>query len=167
MNFWLSLWPGAKATGAGFSKEQEFVKSGVFEREEMGKRRLGPRKTFSSVGRGLPQEFAKGSACAGQEFAKGRSLQRAGFSSLVPRGILDKKIAQAFTWAASYSAVGWAWALLVIKFLKALGVGFEFPFNNGGQELLKLLAFRHRLALTGGHAFSISFGTSKAECVKW
>ena len=71
MNFWLSLWPGAKATGAGFSKEQEFVKSGVFEREEMGKRRLGPRKTFSSVGRGLPQEFAKGSACAGQEFAKG------------------------------------------------------------------------------------------------
>ena len=100
MNFWLSLWPGAKATGAGFSKGQEFVKSGVFEREEMGKRRLGPRKTFSSVGRGLPQEFAKGSACAGQEFAKGRSLQRGGFSSLVPRGILDKKIAQAFTWAS-------------------------------------------------------------------
>ena len=89
MNFWLSLWPGAKATGAGFSKGQEFVKSGVFEGEEMGKRRLGPRKTFSSVGRGLPQEFAKG-----------RSLQRAGFSSLAPRGILDKKIAQAFTWAS-------------------------------------------------------------------
>ena len=77
MNFWLSLWPGAKATGAGFSKGQEFVKSGVFEGEEMGKRRLGPRKTFSSVGRGLPQEFAKGRSlrragfCAGRAFAQG------------------------------------------------------------------------------------------------
>ena len=96
MNFWLYLWPGAKATGAGFSKGQEFVKSGVFEWEEMGKRRLGPRKTFSSVGRGLPQEFAKSTACAGQEFAKGRSLQRAGFSSLAPRGILDKKNSPGF-----------------------------------------------------------------------
>ena len=50
MNFWLYLWPWPQATGAGFFKGQEFVKSGVFEWEEMGKRRLGPRKTFSSVG---------------------------------------------------------------------------------------------------------------------
>ena len=96
MNFWLYLWPGAKATGAGFSKGQEFVKSGVFEGEEMGKRRLGPRKTFSSVGRGLPQEFAKGSACAGQEFAKGRSLQRTALALLSASGNFRQKNSPGF-----------------------------------------------------------------------